>query len=109
MPVSEFTTISNPMRDRDYEALLSSDSLGWKTAHRAQAGVCGIQTDKGSLQGERGGVHPCYTATCVFRCRFEMLALYKGRIYDPACCSGGISVQSAQFVESGFNPVLLAA
>ena len=30
----------------------------------------------------------------------EMLAPYKGRIYDPACGSGGMFVQSEKFVES---------
>jgi type I restriction-modification system DNA methylase subunit len=29
-----------------------------------------------------------------------MLAPYKGRIYDPACGSGGMFVQSEKFVES---------
>jgi type I restriction enzyme M protein len=30
----------------------------------------------------------------------EMLAPYKGRVYDPACGSGGMFVQSEKFVES---------
>jgi hypothetical protein len=34
------------------------------------------------------------------RCLVEMLAPYKGRIYDPACGSGGMFVQSEKFVES---------
>jgi type I restriction enzyme M protein len=36
----------------------------------------------------------------VVRCLVEMLAPYKGRIYDPACGSGGMFVQSEKFVES---------
>ncbi len=47
------------------------------------------KTAKGSPQGERGGVHQFYTPSCVVRCLVEMLAPYKGRIYDPACSSGG--------------------
>ncbi|MDO8942449.1 MAG: N-6 DNA methylase, partial [Desulfobacterales bacterium] len=41
-----------------------------------------------------------YTPSCVVRCLVEMLAPYKGRIYDPACGSGGMFVQSEKFVES---------
>jgi len=41
-----------------------------------------------------------YTPSCVVRCLVEMLAQYKGRIYDPACGSGGMFVQSDKFVES---------
>ena len=55
------------------------------------------QTAKGSPQGERGGVHQFYTPSCVVRCLVEMLAPYKGRIYDPACGSGGMFVQSEKF------------
>ncbi len=51
-------------------------------------------------KGERGGVHQFYTPSCVVRCLVEMLAPYKGRIYDPACGSGGMFVQSEKFVES---------
>ena len=61
------------------------------------------QTAKGSPQGERGGVHQFYTPSCVVRCLVEMLAPYKGRIYDPACGSGPDTsgfVQSEKFVES---------
>jgi type I restriction enzyme M protein len=58
------------------------------------------KTAKGSPQGERGGVHQFYTPSCVVRCLVEMLAPYKGRIYDPACGSGGMFVQSEKFVES---------
>jgi type I restriction enzyme M protein len=41
-----------------------------------------------------------YTPSCVVRCLVEMLAPYKGRIYDPASGSGGMFVQSKKFVES---------
>jgi len=81
------------------------------------------KTAKGSPQGERGGVHQFYTPSCVVRCLVEMLAPYtalrdsaflqseaspqvvsvakdNGRIYDPACGSGGMFVQSEKFVES---------
>jgi type I restriction enzyme M protein len=47
------------------------------------------KTAAGSPKGERGGVHQFYTPSCVVRCLVEMLAPYKGRIYDPACGSGG--------------------
>jgi type I restriction enzyme M protein len=51
-----------------------------------------------SAEGRNGGQF--YTPSCVVRCLVEMLAPYKGRIYDPACGSGGMFVQSEKFVES---------
>ena len=42
-----------------------------------------------SAEGKNGGQF--YTPSCVVRCLVEMLAPYKGRIYDPACGSGGMS------------------
>jgi type I restriction enzyme M protein len=51
-----------------------------------------------SAEGKNGGQF--YTPSCVVRCLVEMLAPYKGRIYDPACSSGGMFVQSEKFVEA---------
>ncbi len=57
-----------------------------------------------SAEGKNGGQF--YTPSCVVRCLVEPvpvrkdLAPYKGRIYDPACGSGGMFVQSEKFVES---------
>jgi type I restriction enzyme M protein len=51
-----------------------------------------------SAEGKNGGQF--YTPSCVVRCLVEMLAPYKGRIYDPACGSGGMFVQSIKFVEA---------
>jgi len=51
-----------------------------------------------SAEGKNGGQF--YTPSCVVRCLVEMLEPYKGRIYDPACGSGGMFVQSEKFVES---------
>ncbi|WP_395718835.1 N-6 DNA methylase [Prosthecobacter sp.] len=45
-----------------------------------------------SAEGKNGGQF--YTPSCVVRCLVEMFAPYKGRIYDPACGSGGISRNS---------------
>lgn len=55
-------------------------------------------TQFASAEGKNGGQF--YTPSCVVRCLVEMLAPYKGRIYDPACGSGGMFVQSEKFVES---------
>jgi type I restriction enzyme M protein len=57
-------------------------------------------TTIGSPEGWRGGANQFYTPSCVVRLLVEMLAPYKGRIYDPACGSGGMFVQSEKFVES---------
>lgn len=48
-------------------------------------------------EGKNGGEF--YTPASVVRLIVEMLQPYKGRIYDPACGSGGMFVQSEKFVE----------
>jgi len=55
-------------------------------------------TQFASAEGKNGGQF--YTPSCVVRTLVEMLAPYKGRIYDPCCGSGGMFVQSEKFVES---------
>lgn len=49
-------------------------------------------------EGKGGGEF--YTPKCVVKLLAEMLEPYKGKIYDPACGSGGMFVQSIKFVES---------
>lgn len=51
-----------------------------------------------SAEGKKGGQF--YTARCVVQLLVEMLAPYKGRIFDPCCGSGGMFVQSERFVEA---------
>jgi len=51
-----------------------------------------------SAEGKNGGQF--YTPSCVVRLLVEMLAPYRGRIYDPCCGSGGMFVQSEKFVEA---------
>lgn len=48
-------------------------------------------------EGKRAGEF--YTPTCVVKTLVEVLRPYNGRVYDPCCGSGGMFVQSAQFVE----------
>lgn len=50
-----------------------------------------------SAEGKKGGQF--YTPRCVVRILVEMLAPFKGRVYDPACGSGGMFVQSEKFIE----------
>ncbi len=50
-----------------------------------------------SAEGKKGGQF--YTPRSVVRVLIEMLAPYKGRVYDPACGSGGMFVQSEKFIE----------
>jgi type I restriction enzyme M protein len=50
-----------------------------------------------SAEGKKGGQF--YTPRCVVRVLVEMLAPYKGRVYDPCCGSGGMFVQSEKFIE----------
>lgn len=48
---------------------------------------------EGKLAGE------FYTPACVVKTLVEVLQPFNGRVYDPACGSGGMFVQSAKFVE----------
>lgn len=50
-----------------------------------------------SAEGKGGGEF--YTPQCVVQVLVEMLEPYKGRVYDPACGSGGMFVSSEKFVE----------
>ena len=47
-------------------------------------------------EGQNGGEF--FTAQPIVKLLVEVLEPYKGRIYDPACGSGGMFVQSAEFV-----------
>jgi type I restriction enzyme M protein len=49
-------------------------------------------------EGKRGGQY--YTAGCVVRLLVAMIQPFKGRVYDPCCGSGGMFVQSEQFIEA---------
>ena len=40
-----------------------------------------------------------YTPACLVRTMVEILEPYKGRVYDPACGSGGMFVQSLKFIQ----------
>ena len=55
-------------------------------------------TQFASAEGKNGGQF--YTPSCIVRLLVEMLAPYKGRIYDPCCGSGGMFVQLEKFVEA---------
>lgn len=48
-------------------------------------------------EGQKGGVF--YTPTPIVRLIVEIIEPYHGRIFDPACGSGGMFVQSANFVK----------
>ncbi len=54
-----------------------------------------------SAEGKKGGQF--YTPRCVVGVLVEMLAPYKGRVYDPCCGSGGMFVQSMEFVKAHAN------
>lgn len=49
-----------------------------------------------AAEGKLGGEF--YTPRCIVRLLVEMLEPYTGRIYDPACGSGGMFVQSESFI-----------
>ena len=51
-----------------------------------------------SAEGKSGGQF--YTPLSVVRVLVEMLAPYKGRVYDPCCGSGGMFVSSEKFIEA---------
>lgn len=49
-------------------------------------------------EGKRGGQF--YTPRCVVKLLVEILEPFEGRVYDPACGSGGMFVQSWKFIET---------
>ncbi len=49
-------------------------------------------------EGKKGGQF--YTPKCVVELLVEMLEPYKGRVFDPCCGSGGMFVQSEEFVKA---------
>lgn len=49
-------------------------------------------------EGKRAGEF--YTPSCVVRTLVEVLQPFKGRVYDPCCGSGGMFVQSSDFVKN---------
>ena len=51
-----------------------------------------------SAEGKKGGQF--YTPSHVVRILVEMLAPYRGRVYDPCCGSGGMFVSSEKFIEA---------
>lgn len=50
-----------------------------------------------SLEGQKGGEF--YTPTCLVKLLVEIMKPFKGAIYDPACGSGGMFVQTAEFAK----------
>lgn len=55
-------------------------------------------TQFASAEGKNGGQF--YTPNCIVRLLVQMIAPYKGRVYDPCCGSGGMFVQSEKFAEA---------
>ncbi len=51
-----------------------------------------------SAEGKKGGQF--YTPRCIVRLLVAMLSPYKGRVFDPCNGSGGMFVQSEEFVEA---------
>jgi len=51
-----------------------------------------------SSEGKRAGEY--YTPRSIVQLLVEMLEPYKGRVYDPCCGTGGMFVQSADFVKA---------
>ncbi len=52
-------------------------------------------------EGQKGGEF--FTPTCLVRLIVEIIQPFHGRIFDPACGSGGMFVQSAHFIEEHKN------
>ena len=51
-----------------------------------------------NAEGKKGGQF--YTPKSIVRIMVEMIEPYKGRVYDPACGSGGMFIMSEKFIES---------
>ena len=56
-----------------------------------------------SSEGQRGGEF--YTPSSLVKLLIEIMKPFKGHIYDPACGSGGMFIQTAEFIRrAGNNP-----
>jgi type I restriction enzyme M protein len=81
--------------------LVSDIGLG-RPADRAKDVLGGVYeyflAQFASAEGKKGGQF--YTPSHVVRVLVEMLAPYKGRVYDPCCGSGGMFVSSEKFIEA---------
>ena len=51
-----------------------------------------------SAEGKKGGEF--YTPRCVVKLLVEMIEPFRGRVYDPCCGSGGMFVQSVEFIRA---------
>ena len=49
-----------------------------------------------SAEGKKGGEF--YTPRCVVKLLVELIEPFQGKIYDPCCGSGGMFVQSQEFI-----------
>ena len=56
--------------------------------------LCQFASKDGQKVGE------FYTPACIVKTMVEMIEPYSGRVYDPACGSGGMFVQSLKFIEN---------
>jgi type I restriction enzyme M protein len=81
--------------------LISSIGLG-TAAHREKDTLGRIYeyflSRFASAEGRGGGEF--YTPSSIVRVLVEMLEPYQGRVYDPACGSGGMFVQSVKFIDA---------
>jgi type I restriction enzyme M protein len=50
-----------------------------------------------NAEGKKGGQF--YTPKSIVKLMVEMIEPYKGRVYDPACGSGGMFIMSEKFVK----------
>ncbi|MCK6485230.1 MAG: SAM-dependent DNA methyltransferase [Phycisphaerae bacterium] len=78
-------------------------TIGFKGTHKQARDTLGRVYEYflgkfAQAEGKLGGEF--YTPRCVVRVLVEMLEPYEGRVYDPCCGSGGMFVQSEQFVEA---------
>lgn len=86
--IGTITLIATATEGKDAKSHRSVDLLGRVYEY--------FLTRFASAEGKNGGQF--YTPSSVVRTIVEMLAPYKGRVYDPACGSGGMFVQSEKFV-----------
>lgn len=78
-------------------------NIGFTSTHRHARDMLGRVYEYflgkfAQAEGKLGGEF--YTPRSVVRVLVEMLEPYEGRVYDPCCGSGGMFVQSEQFVEA---------
>src|SRR5882762_9236880 len=98
-PEARWSYLQGRAKDPAIGKLLDSAMIAIEPTNPPLKGV--LPKEFASAEGKKGGQF--YTPRCVVQLLVEMLAPYKGRVFDPCCGSGGMFAQSVEFVKAHAN------